>query len=86
MQNGIRFMVAESDERIINANYVDDIFRQEILEELKKCVLLCANCHGEVHSGLTKLIVNNTFWIDNIIKEQERIGIQKELKFPEKNG
>lgn len=21
----------------------------EILEELKKCVLLCANCHGELH-------------------------------------
>lgn len=23
-----------------------------ILEELKKCVLLCANCHAEVHEGL----------------------------------
>ena len=22
-------------------------------EEAKKCVLLCANCHGEVESGLT---------------------------------
>jgi hypothetical protein len=22
------------------------------LEELKKCVLLCANCHGEVEAGL----------------------------------
>ena len=26
-----------------------------IKKELKKCVLLCANCHGEVHSGLSKV-------------------------------
>jgi len=24
------------------------------LRELEKCVLLCSNCHGEVHSGLHK--------------------------------
>jgi len=27
----------------------------EILEELSKCVLLCSNCHREVHGGLIKL-------------------------------
>ena len=24
-----------------------------IVKELRKCVLLCANCHGEVHDGLS---------------------------------
>jgi len=28
-------------------------------EEVLKCVLLCANCHREVHSGVTKLASNS---------------------------
>jgi hypothetical protein len=27
----------------------------KIIEELKKCILLCANCHREVHAGLIVL-------------------------------
>lgn len=26
-----------------------------IVEELRKCILLCANCHREVHEGLTEI-------------------------------
>lgn len=26
-----------------------------LIEELKKCVLLCANCHGEAHEGMITL-------------------------------
>jgi hypothetical protein len=28
---------------------------EKIKEEIKKCVLLCANCHLEVHDGVTRL-------------------------------
>jgi hypothetical protein len=28
---------------------------KKIEEEIKKCVLICANCHMEVHDGITQL-------------------------------
>lgn len=28
---------------------------QTIITELKKCVLVCANCHREIHDGITQL-------------------------------
>ena len=31
--------------------------KEKLITEIKKCVLLCSNCHGELHDGLIK----NTF-------------------------
>ena len=28
---------------------------EEINEEIKKCVLVCANCHAEIHAGLIEI-------------------------------
>jgi hypothetical protein len=28
---------------------------ERLLEEAKKCVLLCANCHAEVEAGITEI-------------------------------
>lgn len=28
---------------------------KKVEEELKKCVLICANCHAEIHAGITQL-------------------------------
>lgn len=31
------------------------ISKQRLAEEISKCVLLCRNCHGELHAGLWNL-------------------------------
>jgi hypothetical protein len=31
---------------------------EELVEELKKCILVCANCHGEIHAGITEIPKN----------------------------
>jgi predicted HNH restriction endonuclease len=28
---------------------------EELIAELKKCILVCANCHGEIHAGLIEI-------------------------------
>lgn len=37
---------------------------KSITEELKKCVLLCHNCHTEVHEGITQIPDNYTRFQD----------------------
>jgi hypothetical protein len=48
--------------------------RQVFVEELKKCVCLCSNCHREVHSGIAKIP-------DNMLKFDESF---KNKPLPEK--
>lgn len=47
----------------------------KVLSELKKCVLLCANCHAEVHDGL---IIPNEL----IIQTRKRVECEESLVVP----
>lgn len=46
---------------------------EKVLEEIKKCVLVCLNCHSEIHDNLIdKQIVDSIY-----LKKWEEINIQK---------
>lgn len=54
---------------------------QKISEELKKCILLCSNCHREIHAGLVELpekysVLNEDILLDkgNKICKKEGCG------------
>lgn len=35
--------------RFVNSNYPSDKNKQRVIDELSKCILVCANCHRELH-------------------------------------
>lgn len=60
-----------------------------IVEELKKCVLLCANCHREVENGMSSIgeiittfnIEYETYDMDRPVSTRVRIKVDKYCKF-----
>ena len=38
-----------------------------LIEELKKCIMLCSNCHKEVHEGITVLPIDYRKFDNNFI-------------------
>lgn len=49
----------------------------KIVEELRKCVLVCARCHIEVHAGMTKVPDNHPVF------NEDYVDYKKLLKEPE---
>jgi predicted HNH restriction endonuclease len=49
-ENALDFHHKEDKEGTIN-RLLKNESREKILKEAKKCILLCANCHREVHQG-----------------------------------
>jgi hypothetical protein len=43
--------IVEFEQRSTGMAVVDQVF----VEELRKCVCLCSNCHREVHAGITNI-------------------------------
>ena len=41
----------KKDKENVVARIIRDLSKQKALKEIKKCILLCANCHRELHQG-----------------------------------
>jgi hypothetical protein len=54
---------------ISNAFCRDKISDEEVAEELKKCILICANCHNEIHAGITEIPEN----VKNPLTNEENV-------------
>lgn len=37
------------------AKKMNSASKEKLIEEIKKCVLVCSNCHHEIHEGITSL-------------------------------
>lgn len=40
------------DKKFVISTSVGRFSRKEILEEIKKCIVVCANCHRKIHAGV----------------------------------
>jgi len=52
---------------------------KKIVEELRKCILVCNNCHGEIHEGITKISENVTRFNEEFSEYRQ---LRKEMTHP----
>lgn len=59
--SALEFHHLDSEEKEFNLSNNSNIATEKALAESKKCILVCANCHREIHSNLidTKLLVSS---------------------------
>lgn len=51
---------------------------QKIVEELKKCILVCSNCHREIHAGLIELPKKYVSLDENILLDKSNKVCKKD--------
>lgn len=52
----------------------------KITKELKKCILVCANCHREIHENITDIPDTFQIFDENILKKDKFKHLLKETK------
>lgn len=77
----LHFHHLDPSQKDITIGSGNTIASKKIKAELDKCVLLCSNCHGEVHDGILEL----TGYLSRSPSPKEGENIL-ELQFPQKKG
>ena len=67
-------------EKSFSFNKADNMNWLKIEEELKKCILLCANCHREIHYEESKVILQSSFDETKAKEIAQEIGNLKQRK------
>lgn len=50
---------------------------KKIINECKKCIMVCANCHREIHQGLQKIDINKQYFDEFLIKDYDASNLKK---------
>ena len=48
-----------------------------IVSEMQKCILLCSNCHKEIHAGLINIPENFQTFDETLLEKEENIHLTK---------
>ena len=68
--------------KVMEFHHVDPTEKEKIkqhcrwevwVQELKKCIMLCANCHREVHAGITELPEKYQIFDESLISEELKL-------------
>ena len=73
--NNLAFHHVNPNEKVMNltSRELTGYSWEKVLTELKKCVLCCHNCHGEIHAGLIdqkKVDKKYKFWKEQLDKSK----------------
>lgn len=79
--NALEFHHINPDEKNLSFNRQKEGAWDKLSEELRKCILLCANCHREVHSNLADYNLQSSFDEERDLQIKEKINKTKQRKY-----